>query len=94
MSRKEDIIRVLCDVLAEIQESTGRAKKQITGSMCPIGGLADFDSLNAVEATVLIEQRLGIELDCANIFVNAEGTKAISVSEAASTIDEAIGSKV
>ena len=94
MAKKDDIVRVLCEVLAEVQQSTGRPKPQITGSMCPIGGLPDFDSLNAVEATVLIEQRLGVDLDCVNIFVNAEGTKPITVAEAAANIQEAIGSKV
>ncbi|MEX0803152.1 MAG: hypothetical protein WD688_07535 [Candidatus Binatia bacterium] len=94
MSNVDEIVRVLCEVLTEIQQSTGRETNQISGSSCPIGGLPDFDSLNAVEATVLVEQRLGVNLDCANIFVNAEGLKALSVSEAAAKIHEAIGSRV
>jgi acyl carrier protein len=94
MPKKDEIIRALCEVLAEVQQSTGRDNIQITDSTCPIGGLLDFDSLNAVEATVMVEQRLGIELDCVNVFVDAEGTKAISVAEAAANICDAIGSKV
>lgn len=93
MSNVDEIVRVLCEVLAEIQQSTGRETNQIGGSSCPIGGLPEFDSLNAVEATVLVEQRLGVDLDCPNIFVDTSGSKALTVFEAAAKIHEVIGSR-
>lgn len=90
---KSDVVRVVCEILAELQKISGREATQITGTTCPIGDLPDFDSLNGVEASVAIENRLGIQLAEVNIFVDQDGSRALTVLEIASNVCAAAGSK-
>jgi acyl carrier protein len=72
---KTKVIEVIADVLKEIQSMSGRTPVPISATTCPIGDLADFDSLNGVEATIELSDRLGIEIPGVNGFVNEQGTK-------------------
>jgi len=82
MNRAE-IVSVLFDVLKSIQLDSGRESIPLYGSTCPIGDLDGFDSLNGVEATVELADRLGIEIAGATVFANEAGTKALSITEVA-----------
>jgi acyl carrier protein len=83
---KTKVIEVIADVLKEIQSMSGRTPVPISATTCPIGDLADFDSLNGVEATIELSDRLGIEIPGVNGFVNEQGTKALTISEIADRI--------
>lgn len=83
---KAEAVRIVADVLADIQVVSGREMSAISESTCPIGDLAEFDSLNGVEATVELSSRLGFDLPGVNAFVNESGTKALTVSEVADGI--------
>ena len=73
--------------IAEIQEMGGRECPKITGKTIPIGGVPGFDSLNGLEATIFIDQRLGIETpNDARLFTNDTGDGPIPVSEIAQRI--------
>lgn len=78
-----EVVSVLLDVLTCIQQNSGRDIAAISGNNCPIGDLDGFDSLNGVEATVELADRLGIEISGTSVFVNESGTKALSVTEVA-----------
>jgi hypothetical protein len=78
-----EVVAVLLDVLTTIQQNSGRNIAAISGDTCPIGDLDGFDSLNGVEATVELADRLGIVIASISIFVNESGTKALSVTEIA-----------
>jgi len=84
--KKSESVRVVTEVLQEIQSVSGRPATQISEHTRPIGDLDEFDSLNGVEATVELSDRLGIELPGVNAFVNEKGTKALTVSEVADGI--------
>ena len=88
---KEDVLKSIVEVLSFVQDMSGRMPVNITPKTCPIGDLEQFDSLNGVEATVELSTRLGIELRGPNVFVNDEGTKALSVSEIADVILQLAG---
>ena len=78
-----EVVSVLLDVLTSIQQNSGRDMTAISGNNCPIGDLDGFDSLNGVEATVELADRLGIDISGTSVFVNDLGTKALSVTEVA-----------
>lgn len=78
-----EVLSVLLDVLTSIQQNSGRDIAAISGDTCPVGDLDGFDSLNGVEATVELADRLGIEISGTSVFVNESGTKALSVTEVA-----------
>lgn len=83
---RTDAVKIVSEVLTEIQAISGRDPTRISESTCPIGDLDQFDSLNGVEATVELSDRLGIELPGVNAFVNESGTKALTVAEIADGI--------
>lgn len=84
--KKSEVIQNIVDVLTGIQAMSGRAIVPISEKTCPIGDLDQFDSLNGVEATVELSSRLGVDLTGVNTFVNASGTKALTVSDVAECI--------
>ena len=83
---KANVVKVITEVLTDLQSISGRKPVPISGKTCPIGDLDEFDSLNGVEATVELSDRLGIDLPGVNEFVNEQGTKALTVSEIANHI--------
>jgi hypothetical protein len=68
-------------VLNQVQATCGRECPHITGRTKPIGDIEGFDSLLAVEATVILEQALGCPLADGTPFLSADGTKALRVDE-------------
>lgn len=90
---KAKVVNVITEVLTELQSISGRKLVPISGTTCPIGDLDGFDSLNGVEATVELSDRLGIDLPSVNGFVNEQGTKALTVSEIADRICKLIAGK-
>lgn len=49
---KAKVVKVITEVLSELQSISGRNPVPISEELCPIGDLDEFDSLNGVEATV------------------------------------------
>jgi len=91
--KKTEIIKVIVDVLQEIQSISGRPSTEINANTRPISDLPQFDSLNGVEATVELSTRLGFDLPQVNAFINDEGNSALTVSEIADAICETATSK-
>lgn len=58
-----EIQEVIEEVLAAVQGLGGHDATTIDAGVAPIGQLEGFDSLVSIEATVLIEDRLGVKLD-------------------------------
>ncbi len=59
---EEHIQNALMNVLAEIQQLNGQSASTISPSTCPLTDLQGFDSLNAVEATVILSEKLSYDL--------------------------------
>ena len=83
---KAKVIEVIANVLTELQSISGRESVPISGTTCPIGDLDGFDSLNGVEATVELSDRLDLDLPGVNGFVNEQGNKALTLSQVADNI--------
>ena len=91
MPTKTQIRAALEKVLRSVQASSGRACPAITDATKPIGDLDAFDSLMAVEATVLLEGELNVTLAEGTPFVSAAGTKhALTVAEIVDRIAQMI----
>jgi len=80
MSRDEIRATVLA-ALQEIQEVSGRAWRDLSDDVKPLGALQGFDSLSAIEATICIEQRLGRELAVETVFVSKDNNRPLTLSE-------------
>jgi acyl carrier protein len=78
----DEIQAVVLDVLRDIQKLSGRPWDGLDPQSTPIGELDGFDSLTAVEATVMIEEKLGAnDLDVESLFVSEDGSHALTVEE-------------
>jgi len=71
----------LIEVLLDIQRQGGRQEVALTGHSIPFDVLPGFDSINGVEAEVLLSKRLGIDLKHLP-FVDAED-RQLTVEEIA-----------
>ncbi|MFZ6731261.1 hypothetical protein ACO0LG_04985 [Undibacterium sp. Ji42W] len=83
---QSEIEFLLIQAVAEIQEHSGRAPVVITSDMTPLEDLEDFDSLNCVEVTVEIFEKIQLNLEFNNIFLM--DNKVLSIKEAATRIAE------
>jgi acyl carrier protein len=91
---RQEIRRALIEVLAEIQTETGETLVEIDEETRPIGELPGFDSLTAIEVTIELAHRLGLEIPYENIFVNAKGTRALRIREITERLYTTINTKV
>lgn len=73
--------QLLIELVKKIQLISGRPEAKIDGSTRPILDLPDFDSLNGVELTVEIADKIKFEPKFNNIL--AAEDKALSITEAA-----------
>ncbi len=93
MPTPQQIRRALEKVLREVQRLSGRPCPPITDTTNPFDDLEEFDSLTAVEATVLLEIELGCTLadgGVAFISETARRKRALTVGEAVGHVSEMI----
>lgn len=76
---KSEIEAVLIDALNTIQSLGGHPPVALHSGTCPLTDLAGFDSILAVEATVMISQQLGIEAPL-NLFAPAPNNDSLPIS--------------
>jgi hypothetical protein len=93
----ERIGRQLIETLLEIQQESGREAPLLSHESIPLDDLPGFDSVNGVEAEVILSARLGIELKDLAFIDNddrhltiGEMTRAIAL-ENARALDNASG---
>lgn len=88
----EETTKMIMKTLADLQAASGRACGELTAETKPIGDLAGFDSLSAIEATVAIEAALGVELTSDNVLVSeiAGRKRALTIGQAAQRIVNAL----
>ena len=82
---------VIIDVICKIQQLSGREAVPITSNSCPITDMPGFDSLNGVEATIEVMNRLNLNLEFNNVLVNDSG--ALTVAAAAARLLSCIPKK-
>lgn len=81
---KTDIEQMLIEAICKIQELSGREKVPVDAKTRPVLDLPDFDSLNGVEITVELMDRLKVDLDFNNVLV--EDNTVLTISQAAARL--------
>jgi acyl carrier protein len=85
---EEQIREIVLATVCEIQEQSGRPLPEVCcDTLCPIGDLDGFDSINAVEVTVQLTEKLGCDID-GNPFV--KGRRALKVEEVAKCLHQLV----
>ena len=90
MNNKEVMEKVV-QAVVKVQEVSGRATGVIGSGTKPIGGAEGFDSLNGIEATLILSESLDYELPDDNIFVSEDGDRALSIAEVTANVCNTIG---
>ncbi len=63
------LAQLLAEAIAEIETKCGRSQPEVRPDLRPVVDLDGWDSLIGLEATALVEEKLGQELDCDSLFV-------------------------
>lgn len=91
---RQQIVAKVVQTVTQIQEVSGRSSAGIGASTRPVQDVEGFDSLCAVEATILLSESLGVALpDDYNPFISDDGERALSVGEMADTLGTYVGSE-
>ena len=90
---KEEVTEKLIHAIAEVQKMSGRPLEAINSATKPVGGIQGFDSLNGVEAAVILSESLGCELPAETLFVSEEGKRALSIDEISADVCKIIEEK-
>lgn len=90
---ESDARALIVSVLKEVQEISGREWQPIDPKERPIGVLDGFDSLSAVEVTVMIEERLGCKLPLKTLFVSDDGKRALTLGEVSDRVAKLMSSR-
>lgn len=91
---REQVKILIFETLEYIQKLNGEELVDLSLTTVPVEMLPSFDSLTSVEATVMLEEKLGCgELKCDSIFISDDGTKALSIEEAIEKVENLISSR-
>ena len=85
----EQLREVLIEVITEIQAGSGRPVPEIHGELCPIGDFEGFDSLNAVEVSCELSQRLDCDIK-PNLMVPTYPWKPLTINEIVGRLQQAV----
>ena len=77
-----NVVDLVIDAIRQVQGASGRAAEGIEPDTRPFNDVEGFDSLNGIEATLLLSETLGQELPD-SVFVPSEGSRVLSVKEIA-----------
>ncbi len=72
---------------------SGREWSGLGADARPIGNLDGFDSLSAVEATVMVEEKLRCKLDIDSVFVSDDGRRALTLIEISDRLSKLLTGK-
>jgi acyl carrier protein len=90
---ESNIKKAVLETITEIQRLSGRQiPDQLDDDDCPIGSVAGFDSINAVEATVSLSAKLNCEIDF-NPFISERGTRALKLKQVVSRLNKLLTPK-
>jgi len=85
----EHIQQAAIAVLREVQMSSGRAWTPLSLTSDPFRDLDGFDSLCSIEATVMLEEKLGFrDLNTVSVFVSEDGKHGLTIAETAQRIQK------
>ena len=88
----EELREQLIEVITEIQAGSGRPVPEINGEICPIGDLEGFDSLNAVEMTCELSQRLHCDIK-PDLMVPDHPLKQLTINEIVGRLQQAVAAQ-
>ena len=81
-----DIEQIIVEALRELQIGSGDNERVIDPVVIPLSQLGFFDSLLAIETTLLLEERLGFSCGEDSVFKDRQTSEPLTISEIASRL--------
>jgi acyl carrier protein len=81
-----EIEKIIIEALHELQAGSGEAACEISREMVPLKDLGFFDSLLAIETTLVLEERLTCSCDQDSIFKDKETSNPLTIAEIAARL--------
>ena len=88
----EELRKLLIEVITEIQAGSGRPIPEIHGELCPIGDFEGFDSLNGLEVSCELSQRLDCDIK-PDLMVPDHPWKQLTINEIVGRLQQAVGAQ-
>jgi hypothetical protein len=79
-----EIEGLLIELISQIQQASGRPMADVSPDTCPLLDIEGFDSLNGVEVTVDVLDKLKLELEFNNVLVDKD--KPLTIKAAAARL--------
>jgi len=76
-----EVEKIIIGALQELQEGCGEPAKEISAKTLPLDDLGFFDSLLAIETTLVLEERLKCSCPEDSVFVDKDSAKPLSVAQ-------------
>jgi acyl carrier protein len=78
-----EIEKKIIETLQELQTGSGETEHKITSATSPLDDLAFFDSLLAIETTLVLEEMLKCKCSDDSVFIDKKTAKALTVAQIA-----------
>jgi acyl carrier protein len=78
-----EIETLIVETLRNLQQATGETPCEISAQVVPLSELGFFDSLLAIETTLVLEERLGGSWDDESVFSDKETAQPLTIAEIA-----------
>jgi acyl carrier protein len=86
-----EVERMIIETLQELQAGSGEPAEEITARTLPLDDLGFFDSLLAIETTLLLEERLKCNCPEDSVFADRDSAKPLSVAQIAARLLRFVG---
>jgi acyl carrier protein len=86
-----EIEQTIIETLQKLQAGSGEPEQKITSATSPLAELGFFDSLLAIETTLVLEERLKCKCPEDSVFVEKETAKALTIAQIAKRFAELAG---
>lgn len=83
---KQDVVAEVIQAVRRVQQASGRPVGDIGTNTRPVGDLDEFDSLNGLEAVIVLSEALDYELPSDIPFVRRDTREGLTVGEIADVI--------
>lgn len=83
---KTEIEEIIIETLRELQAGSGDNETVISPVVVPLSQLGFFDSLLAIETTLVLEERLGVSWGEDSVFKDKQTSEPLTISDIASRL--------
>ena len=87
---KTEIEQIIVDILCELQVASGDILSEINPAAVPLSDLGFFDSLLAIETTLVLEERLGCFCGEDSVFKDSESSQPLCISDIAQRLTQKV----